>query len=129
MGREDKVISLADYRMRKAQQSPSAEGPSGMQLITEVRREARKRLTAATERLSKIDEDAYASRNEARARLTFLVNFNRAIANVAPGASVDLTKTVIDRGYDYEEAAEAHESGLVYIPAADRAEAEYTQNM
>ena len=50
---------------------------------------------------------------------------HEADRKATPGSVVDLTKTVIDYGYDPEEAAEARYARLDYQTEADRAESEY----
>src|SRR5947199_7726301 len=76
-----------------------------------------------------IDDDSSASRIEARDKINFLTRFNRKIARAEPGRTVDLRRTIVDYGYDPEEAAADQSCGLAYVSEADRKETDYHSNV
>jgi hypothetical protein len=112
------VVSLKEYRNR-----------IGNQHITQVRQDAKLQLLRAREQYEKLDEDSYASRLEVRDQIAFLTNFNQKLAKLNPGSVLDLRRTIIDYGYDHEEAAADQMSGIEYVPEADRRQADYDRNL
>src|SRR3954463_14850367 len=112
------VVSLKEYRNR-----------IGNQHITQVRQDAKLQLLRAREQYEKLDEDSYASRIEARDQIAFLTTFNRKLAGLSPGSVLDLRRTIVDYGYDYEEAAADQMSGIEYVPEADRRQADHDRNL
>src|SRR3954451_7341467 len=125
MERKGPPISLDEFRRRFGNR-PNLEGRlTPIQQISAVQRGAAQMLQQARDRLDQTSDDAYASRNEAGKRIAFLGVFTSKIEKITPGSIVDLTKTVVDYGYDPEEAAGARYAGLDYQTEADRAESEY----
>lgn len=72
-----------------------------------------------------ISEDSYATRNDVHAELGFLGKMAAGVAKLEPGGTLDLSRTETDYGYDQEEAATDRMSGLDYVPAIERQEAEH----
>src|SRR3954467_2675474 len=125
MERKGPPIPLDEFRRRFGNKANLEGRLTPIQLISAVQRDAGQQLQRARDQFDQLSEDAYATRNEARERIAFLGSFTRQIAKATPGSVVDLTKTVVDYGYDPEEAAEARYAGLDYQTEADRAESEY----
>src|SRR4051812_35119086 len=105
MERDKKVVSLAEYRKQLSQQSRPVENTTGAYHIAQVRQDARKQLLTVREKYAQLDEDSYASRLEARDQMAFLTMFNQKLAKLNPGGVLDLRRTIVDHGPDYEEAA------------------------
>src|SRR3982751_3547886 len=118
MERDRPVVSLEEYRNR-----------IGSQHITQVRQDAKLRLLRAREQYAQLNEESYASRLEVRDQIAFLTNFNQKLAKLNPGSVLDLRRTIIDHGYDHEEAAADQMSGTEYVPEADRKQADYDRNL
>src|SRR3954451_69423 len=129
MERKGPPISLDEFRRRFGNQTNPEGRVSALQQISAVQREAQQLMTATLDRLNQTSEDAYATRNEATKFINFLAGFSRKIATARPGSMVDLTKTVVDDGYDAEEDAAARDEGVDYRTEADRAEAEYDTHL
>jgi hypothetical protein len=118
MERDRPLVSLKEHRNR-----------IGNQHITRVRQDARLQLLRTREQYAQLDEDAYASRLEVRDQIAFLTNFNQKLAKLIPGSVLDLRQTMVDHGYDPEEAAADQMSGIEYVPEADRRQADYDRNL
>src|SRR3954469_5430895 len=118
MERDRRVVSLEEHRKRVRDQH-----------ITQVRQDAKLQLLRAREQYVQLDEDAYASRLEVRDQIAFLTNFNQKLAKLNPGSVLDLRRTIVDYGYDHEEAAADQMSGIEYVPEADRRQADYDRNL
>src|SRR4051812_20136437 len=129
MERKGPPIPLDEFRRRFGNRTNLEGRLTPLQQISAVQQDAWQVLLKAREQFSQLDEDSYASRNEALGRIAFLGTFTQKITEIKPGNIVDLTKTVVDYGYDNEEAAEAQHAGLDYLTAADRAEAEYASHL
>src|SRR3954468_13682154 len=125
MERKGPPILLDEFRRRFGNKANLEGRLTPKQQISAVQRDAGQLLQRARDQFDRLSEDAYASRNEAGELITFLGTFTRKIAKATPGSVVDLTKTVIDYGYDPEEAAAAQDAGIDYQTASDRAEGEY----
>src|SRR3954447_22154113 len=107
-------IPLDVLRRRLGNKLSPEEREARLQQISAVRTDVHGVLQQARERSDQLDEDSHASRIEERNKLSFLEGFNQKIARVKSGSIVDITKTVIDEGYDQEEAAEFQAAGLDY---------------
>jgi hypothetical protein len=129
MERKGPPISLDEFRRRFGNRTNLEGRLTPIQQISAVQRDAHQLMTATLDRLNQTSEDAYATRNEATKFISFLGGFSRKIATARPGSMVDLTKTVVDDGYDAEEDAAARDEGIDYRTEADRAEAEYATHL
>src|SRR5215213_6861559 len=129
MERKGPSIPLDEFRRRFGNKANLEGRLTPIQQISAVQRDAGQLLQRARDQFDQLSEDSYASRNEARERIAFLGSFTRKIARATPGSVVDLTKTVVDYGYDPEDAAAAQDAGIDYQSAADRAAAEYREHL
>ena len=129
MERDRPVVSLEEYRKRLNQQGRPAENTTGVRHIAQVQQDAKLQLLRAREQYEKLDEDSYASRLEVRDQVAFLTNFNQKLAKLSSGSVLDLRQTIVDHGYDPEEAAADQMSGLEHVPEADRKQADYDRNL
>ena len=119
------VISLGAYRQERVLREQAQKVAE----IAKVRRTVEEKLAAERKRYADLSDDAYASRAEARETIAFLSRFSRQIAKARPGAPLDLTRTIVDYGFDAEaEAADLH-SGIPHVSDADREEAAYHRHL
>jgi hypothetical protein len=115
------VISLGAYRQERLLREQAQKAAE----IVKVRRTVEEKLAAERKRYADLSDEAYASRAEARAAIAFLSRLSRKVAKARPGAPLDLTRTIVDHGFDAEaEAADLH-SGIPHVSDADREEAAY----
>lgn len=77
------------------------------------------------ERLVDTSEDSYATRNELRAEIAQFGRFLHSVKSAEPGEIVDLTRKIVDYGYDPEAAACDHMCGLEYVSDFERAKTVY----
>ena len=97
--------------------------------IAKVRRTVEEKLATERKRYADLSDDAYASRAEARETIAFLSRFSRRVAKSRPGAPLDLTRTIVDHGFDAEtEAADLH-SCIPHVSDAGREEAAYHRHL
>jgi len=119
------VISLGVYRQERLLRDQTQR----MAEIAKVHHTVEEKLAAERKRYADLSDESYASCAEAQESIAFLSRLSRKVAKARPGAPLDLTRTIVDHGFDAEaEAADLH-SGVPHVSDADREEAAYHRHL
>lgn len=109
---------------------PAAPPIRAAEAISAAQVDAERLIGRLKTRLSDTSEDSPATRNEIYAEMRFLDDFMDALSMAADnGGPVDITKCVVDYGYDYEAASMDEMCGIEYVPEAERLQADYESDL